>query len=236
MIQMIKEKITKHLPIIVISLLLINLLIISFNTFYKDSNLRPVFNVFFYHVSMAWVAYVTFTVSLICSILYLRSQGTKWDRFAKNSIIIGVLFAAGAIITGALWFNAANDSYGGTYWTWEPRQTMTLVLLLSYLSYLIFRNMIEDKDQRAKLSAVLGIVLFPTVPLSYFAAIIFEGLHPIIEPTPSDLYWDTFKIFTLIFTVIITTIFYLYSLRRLNELDKRQEKLDELIQMKLEEE
>lgn len=235
-IKMFKDLLKKYLFLITISLLIINLILISLNTFYVDSNLRPVYNVFFYHVSSAWVAYLTFTVSLICSVIYLKTNEARWDRFAKNSILIGVLFAAVALITGSLWFNATSGNYQNIYWNWDPRQTMTLVLLFSYVAYLIFRSMVEDRDQKAKLSAVLGIVLFPTVPLSYFAAIIFASLHPLIEPSPSNIYWDALKIVTLIFTVITTTIFYLYSLRKLSELDQHREQLDEVIQAKLEEE
>ncbi len=230
-----KTKWTKYLFIITILILLFDLLLISLNTFYVDSLFRPVYNVFFYHVSSAWLAYVTFTMSLICSVMYLKTKNKKWSWYGKNSVIIGVLFTAGALIIGALWFNATSGRYQNVYWNWDPRQTMTLVLLFSYISYLIFASMIDDPTQKAKLTSILGIVLFPTVPLSYYAAKIFVTLHPLIEPTPSDPYWDPFKIFTLIFTVFAVTLFFIYVLKKLVEIDEQKAELGELYQKKMEE-
>ncbi|NVM28738.1 MAG: cytochrome c biogenesis protein CcsA [Candidatus Helarchaeota archaeon] len=233
---MIKTRWNTYFLIFVLSILFVDLLLISLNSFHVESVFRPVYNVFFYHVSSAWLSYLTFTVSLICSVMYLKTKEMKWSRYGKNSVLIGVLFAAVALITGSLWFNATSGNYQNIFWNWDPRQTMTLVLLFSYISYLIYWSMIEDPTQKAKLTSILGIVLFPTVPLSYFAAIIFASLHPLIEPSPSNIYWDPFKIFTLIFTVITVTIFYIYTLKKLGELDERKAKLGGLYHKKMEEE
>lgn len=229
-----KKNLNTILLVITLALLGIDLILISLNTFYISAELRPVYNVFFYHVSSAWISYVTFSLTLVFSIFYLKTKDFKWSRHGKNSVLIGVLFSAVALITGSLWFNATSGNYNNIYWNWDPRQTMTLVLFFSYVAYLLFGSMIEGKELRAKLTSILGIVFFPTVPLSYFAAIIFASLHPIIEPSPSNIYWDPLKLVTLIFTVITVTIFFIYALKRLGEVDQQKEALDELIQKKME--
>ena len=99
--------------------------------------------------------------------------------------------------------------------------------------------MIEDKEKRAKLSSILGIILFPTIPLSYFSAIIFTSLHPLINPTPGEpgnIYWDPVKLFMLIFNLIAITILFVYAVQKLGELDKAKQKLDMIIQKRLVEE
>ena len=160
----------KILLIISLSMLIINVFLI----FGLASFDRIVYMIFFYHVSSAWLSYLSFGISLICHAQYLRSRKINWNRLGKNSIIVGVFFTAFTLITGSIWYNATSGNYNNVYWQWsDARQTMTLVLLLSYLSYLIFRSVIEDKEKKAKLSSALGIALFPTVPLSYFSAIIF---------------------------------------------------------------
>ena len=95
--------------------------------------------------------------------------------------------------------------------------------------------MIEDKEQKTKLSAALGIALFPTVPLSYFSAIIFESFHVLsIKPAdPGTIYWNPLKIFILLFNLIGMTIFFVYIVKQLVDLDKKREKLDILIQKRL---
>ena len=235
---------TNLLLYVSITMLLINLFLIIFLTAFNlivwgDPN-RIVYMIFFYHVSGAWLGYFSFGVSLLSHGLYLRNKKLIFSRIGKNSIIVGVFFTAFALITGSLWYNATSGSYGSNpedYWQWsDGRQTMTFVLLISYIAFLIFRSMIEDKEKKAKLSAALGIALFPTVPLSYFSAIIFETLHILINPNPGEpgnIYWDPFKIFMLLFNLIAMTIFFVFVVKKLVDLDIEREKLEILIQERL---
>lgn len=229
-------------------LLLVSLIMLAFNflliVFLTSLNLitwgtpnRIVYIIFFYHVSGAWLSYLSFGVSLFFHVLYLKKRNINWNRIGTNSIIVGVFFIIFTLITGSLWYNATSGNYNNIYWQWsDGRQTMTLVLLLSYLAYLVFRSMIEDKEKKAKLSSILGIALFPTVPLSYFSAIIFTSLHPLINPTPGEpgnIYWDPVKIFMLLFNLIAITILFYYVVHKLGELNKAKDKLDEIIQKRL---
>lgn len=232
---------TNLLLIISMVMLLINLSLIigltSFNLIIWGDPNRIVYAIFFYHVSGAWLAYLSFGISLVCHIIYLRTKKIYWSRLGKNSIIVGVFFTAFTLITGSIWFNATSGDYNNIYWWWgDARQTMTLVLFLSYLSYLIFGNMIEDKNKKAKLTSALGIALFPTVPLSYISAIVFTSIHPLINPNPGNLYWDPIKLFMLFFNLIAMTILFVYVVHKLVNLDKAKEELEKLIQRRLMEE
>jgi len=238
---------TNLLLYISITMLLINLFLIIGLTVSNlivwettgDPN-RLVYMIFFYHVSGAWLGYFSFGVSLLSHGLYLKNKKIVFSRIGKNSIIVGVFFTAFALITGSLWYNATVTGYGSRpedYWQWsDGRQTMTFVLLISYIAFLIFRSMIEDKEKKAKLSAALGIALFPTVPLSYFSAIIFESLHILISPVPEttgNIYWEPLKIFMLLFNLIAMTIFFVFIVKKLVDLDKEKENLERLIQKRL---
>jgi len=238
---------TNLLLYISITMLLINLFLIIGLTVSNlivwettgDPN-RLVYMIFFYHVSGAWLGYFSFGVSLLSHGLYLKNKKIVFSRIGKNSIIVGVFFTAFALITGSLWYNATVTGYGSRpedYWQWsDGRQTMTFVLLISYIAFLIFRNMIEDKEKKARLSAALGIALFPTVPLSYFSAIIFETLHVLISPVPEatgNIYWEPLKMFMLLFNLIAMTIFFVYIVKKLVDLDLEKEKLEILIQKRL---
>lgn len=238
---------TNLLLYISITMLLINLFLIIGLTVSNlivwettgDPN-RLVYMIFFYHVSGAWLGYFSFGVSLLSHGLYLKNKKIVFSRIGKNSIIVGVFFTAFALITGSLWYNATVAGYGSRpedYWQWsDGRQTMTFVLLISYIAFLIFRSMIEDKEKKARLSAALGIVLFPTVPLSYFSAIIFETLHVLISPVPEatgNIYWEPLKMFMLLFNLIAMTIFFVYIVKKLVDLDLEKEKLEILIQKRL---
>jgi len=221
--------------IISLSLLIINLFFIFGLTTFS----RIVYVIFFYHVSAAWLSYFSFGVSVISHILYLKQKKMSWSYLGKNSIIIGVFFVAFTLITGSIWFNATSGAYNNIYWQWsDPRQTTTLILFLSYIAYLIYRNFIEEREKKAKLSAILGIVFFPTVPLSYLSAIIFTSLHPLINPNPGEpgnIYWDSIKLFSLFLNLFAITLLFIYLVRELKELDIAKQTLQELLQKKMEE-
>ena len=235
---------TNFLLIVSILMLVFNLsLIMGLTSFelivWGDPN-RIVYAIFFYHVSGAWLSYFSFGVSLICHILYLKYQKLNWSYIGKNSIVVGVFFTGFTLITGSLWFNATSGDYNNIYWQWsDARQTMTLVLFLSYLSYLIFRSTIEDKEKKAKLTSALGIALFPTVPLSYISAIVFTTFHPLINPNPGqpgNIYWDPMKLFMLFFNLIAMTLLFVHIVKELVSVDKAKEKLSQIIQVRLLEE
>lgn len=197
---------------------------------------RIIYIIFFYHVSSAWLSYFSFGISLVCHILYLKKREMKWSLNGKNSVIIGLIFSAFTLISGSLWFNATSGNYNNIFWQWNDyRQTMTLVLFFAFLALIIFRNMIEERVKKANLTALLGIVLFPMIPLSYFSVFIFSSLHPLITPDPSQsgyIYWDALKIACLIVNLIAITIFYFYCLQELLEVDKAREDLIKIIEEK----
>lgn len=236
-------KIVKHHLLLTISLimLIINLLLIiiltSNNLIIWGSPNRIIYTIFFYHVSGAWLSYFSFGISLIFHILYLKSRKNIWINLGKNSILVGVCFSGFTLITGSLWFNATSGDYNNIFWVWgDARQTTTLVLFLSYLSYLVFAKMIEDREKKAKLTALLGIVLFPTVPLSYISTIVFTSLHPLINPTPGEpgnIYWDPLKLFMLFFNLIAMTILFMYIIKELTFLDKKKDELEKIKQIRL---
>ncbi|MFX1301935.1 MAG: cytochrome c biogenesis protein CcsA [Promethearchaeota archaeon] len=224
------------LVMLIINLSLI-LLLTSFNLIIWGSPNRIVYAIFFYHVSGAWLSYFSFGISFIFHILYLKSRKTNWIHWGKNSVLVGVFFSGFTLITGSLWFNATSGDYNNIFWQWgDARQTMTLVLFISYLSYLIFGKMIEDKEKKARITAILGIVLFPTVPLSYISAIVFTSLHPLINPNPGEpgnIYWDPLKLFMLFFNLIAMTILFVYIVKELVLLDDKREELEKIKQIRL---
>jgi len=197
---------------------------------------RIIYIVFFYHVSSAWLSYLSFGMSLIFHVLYLKKREINWSFYGKNSVIVGLFFSAFTLVSGSLWFNATSGNYNNIFWQWSDyRQTMTLVLFFSFLSLIIFRNMIEERVKKANLTALLGIVLFPMVPLSYFSIFIFSSLHPLINPDPGQsgyIYWDGLKIFCLIINLIAITIFYIFCVQKLLEIDRAREQLIKIIEEK----
>jgi len=141
-----------------------------------EANLGDRVRVIYLHIPSAWVSYLAFGITFVSSLLYLRGKSEHYDFLSVSSIELGVLFCTIAIITGSIFSNIT----WGSYWNWDPRQTTTLILWFGYAAYLSLRYATHDPERRAHISAVLGILIFPTVPLSYLSARIYWSLHPIV--------------------------------------------------------
>jgi len=87
---------------------------------------------------------------------------------------VGVLFTTLVLITGPIW----AKPIWGIWWTWDARLTLTLVLWLIYVGYLMLRHYVENPARRSTLAAVVGIIGFIDVPLVYFAIRWWRTQHP----------------------------------------------------------
>ena len=129
--------------------------------------------IMYVHVPAAWLAYLCFFVVFIASIAYLKTKKTRWDRVAAASAEIGVLFTSLAIVLGMLW----GKPVWGTWWTWDPRLTTTVVLLMIYVAYLAIRRITDNPSRRARWAAVIGIVGFIDVPIVHLSVVWWRSLH-----------------------------------------------------------
>jgi heme exporter protein C len=87
-----------------------------------------------------------------------------------------VLFATLMLITGPIW---ARGTWG-KWWTWDPRLTVTLILYLTYVAYLLLRSFTEGNERAARFAAVYAILGSALIPLNYYAIELFgnRALHP----------------------------------------------------------
>src|SRR5262245_56370290 len=129
--------------------------------------------IFYFHVSSSVTAFSAFFVVCMASIMYLWQNSEWWDAVASGAAEIGVVFCTLVLITGPIW---ARPIWG-TWWSWDPTLTLTLVLWLVYVAYLMLRIEVSD-PKRARLAAILGIVGFVDVPLIRWSVEKWRTLHP----------------------------------------------------------
>lgn len=140
----------------------------------EEAVMGEVYRILYVHVPSAWVCYLAFFISLVCSILFLVKRQQSYDTLAEVSAILGLVFGAVALITGSVWANAV----WGLYWNWDPRETATLVLWIAYLGYVSIKFSLGDPGKRGVIGAVYNILAFCTVPLSYLSITLLPTLHP----------------------------------------------------------
>lgn len=141
---------------------------------YDGDPMEHGYKIFFFSMQFGGLTYIAFLATLLGSIGYLKTRDLKYDVIASNSAKLALLFASIVIINGAIFSNLA----WGAYWNWDPRQTTTLMLWFVLSSYLALRAALEDEEARARLSAILGIFGFATVPLTFFSTRIWTSNHP----------------------------------------------------------
>jgi heme exporter protein C len=135
----------------------------------------PAQKIFYLHVSSAIVAlYLGFGLLAVTSAVYLWLREERVDRMAESAAEVGLVFMSVVLLTGPIW---ARPIWG-TWWTWDARLTLTLFTWLIVLGYLTLRNAIEDRAQRARYSAVLGILAGLLVPFIHLSTTMFRTLHP----------------------------------------------------------
>ena len=138
-----------------------------------------------FHVSTAIIAYGAFGVSFVLSVIFLlrdkmKESGfldqhipsrEKLDAISYRSVSLGILFLSFCMITGAIWAERA----WGSYWSWDPKETWSLVTWIVYAIYLHLRIRRGWKGRSAAIFATVGFicVIFTYIGVNTF----LPGVH-----------------------------------------------------------
>ena len=141
-----------------------------------DAMQGPIQKILYVHVPVVVGAYLGFFLTAAASGVYLWRRSEAVDRFAAAAAEVGVFFCTLVLLTGPLW---AKGTWG-RWWTWDLRLTLTLLLYLIYVSYLLLRSFTEGSERAARFAAVYAIVGVAVIPLNYWAIDLAAGrtVHP----------------------------------------------------------
>ena len=93
------------------------------------------------------------------------------DDLTHRTIVFGFLWLSAGIITGAVW---ANEAWG-TYWSWDPKETWSIITWFLYASTLHARFTRGWSGRRIAWLAIAG---FFAVFFTYFGVnFLLSGLH-----------------------------------------------------------
>ncbi len=132
--------------------------------------------IFYFHVPIAAITFLSVFVLLSGAIGYLWTRRAVWDHLSIASAEVGLLFCSLVLITGPIWAKPA----WGVWWTWEAKLTTTLILWLLLAGILLSRAYASTPEQGARVAAVLGVVAALDVPIVYKAVDWWRGQHPIV--------------------------------------------------------
>lgn len=136
------------------------------------------------HVVTCFLGYSAFTIACGMGLMYLiKSKDHETgllsmlpsqknlDELMHQTIFFGFLWLSVGIITGAVW---ANEAWG-TYWSWDPKETWSLITWFVYAIALHARFV---RGWMGKKIAYLSIIGFISVIFTYFGVnFLLSGLH-----------------------------------------------------------
>ena len=161
--------------------------------------------IFYLHVPAAWSALLAYSLVGLCSGLYLWLNDRRLDRFAASSAEVGVAFGVVMLTTGPIW----AKPIWGTWWTWDARLTLTLFLFFLFVGYLALRAALHDPSERARFSAVVGVLGLLLVPFIHLSVYLFRTLHPqpvVLKPSTPSLPPEMLR--TLLISALVFLMLY----------------------------
>jgi len=160
--------------------------IVMASTFLVDSSIRPLIpalqsNWLVAHVVTCFLGYAGFTASFVAAVMFLLTLASPMvaqhlppakllDEIVYRSVVIGFCLLSVGIITGAAW----ADHAWGSYWSWDPKETWSLITWMVYAAFLHARLARGWSGHRTAMISVMG---FLCVLFTYFGVNYLPGLH-----------------------------------------------------------
>ena len=165
----------------------------------------PAQKIFYLHVPAAWSSMLAMGLVGLASILFLLLKDARYDRFAAASAEVGTVFCCVMLTTGPLWARPV----WGTWWTWDARLTLTLMLFFLFVGYQVLRDAVTDPALRSRYAAVVGICGLVLLPFIHLSVYLFRTLHPqpiVLKPSAPSL--PPVMLLTLLLSFGVFTLLY----------------------------
>jgi|DewCreStandDraft_4_1066084.scaffolds.fasta_scaffold02708_16 ABC-type transport system involved in cytochrome c biogenesis permease subunit len=141
-----------------------------------DKDIKPLMpalksNWLIFHVLSSMISYSFFAIAGIYGmVFFILKNMQKFDEYIHKAIKVGFVFLTIGIITGAIW----AESAWGRYWSWDPKETWSLITWFFYAVILHLKR----KGISEKTFALLLFFGFLFVIFTYFGVnYLLGGLH-----------------------------------------------------------
>ena len=186
--------------------------------------------IFYFHVPVAMSSFIALIFTAFYGVRYLMTRDEGYDVRAKTATEVAVVFMIATMVTGVPW----TRFEWGVWWSWEPRLTTYLILILMAIAYFIFCTAFSDSEKRCSYASVFGIIMFIDAPICFMITrLIPSSTHPVVFRTDSGLPPDMLVPFLICMLGIVLIAFALYRVRLRQSLlslriERLKEELDEL--------
>lgn len=183
--------------------------------------------ILFWHLPFAFITVIFLFSGAWQSVKVLRSQGHSDADFRSEAANeIAMLFALITMATGILFSRAQWNAW----WSWDPRQTSFLFVLLILFAYFALRAGLSDRIKRAVNSAAYCVsALLPILFLIFVLPRLpqVQSLHPSNTIAGGGLKGDYWYVVLANFVLFTFIAHWLYTMRvRVSQLEWDRENVD----------
>jgi heme exporter protein C len=144
-----------------------------------ESTMGLVQKIFYFHMPPAMLMLWSAVFCGIVSAVFLIRKRPFYDWMAYAAAELTVLYGAMAMVTGPLWARKA----WGVWWVWDARLTMSLLMWMVFVSYLLLRRYGGPGSE--VLAAGLALFGMATAPFVYLSVNIWRTIHPLTSVVPT---------------------------------------------------
>lgn len=167
----------------------------------------------FFHLPCAFVTvgFVIFAAS--ASIAYLQTREWIWEYRARAATEVALSMAVATMLTGILF----SRVQWGMWWSWDPRQTSFLIVLLLLGAYFAVRMAFDEEVSRARAAAAYSsltllpilflVFVFPRLP-----QVLKISLHPTTTIQSGGFSTDYWSVVLGVFVVLLGMCVWIYKM------------------------
>lgn len=152
----------------------------------EESTMGLVQKIFYFHVPAAMMTFAGAFACGLASAAFLWRRRPEADHLALAGAELVVLFGVIVLVTGPLWARKA----WGVWWQWDARLTITLVMWMVFVSYMLLRRFGGPGSE--VLAAAVGVFGMVLVPFVYLSVHLWRTIHPttnVIRSLPPEMRW-----------------------------------------------
>lgn len=177
-----------------------------------DVNQGDLIRVMYAHVSVVWIGFLAVVMTAVFGMLYLWRSKPLDDVWAVASAEMALIYFGLAIVGGMTYSKPTL----GVFWDWDAKLTLTALAFALLVGYFIVRGLIDDPQQKARVSAVVSIIVLASLPFNWMAAEWFRTIHPsksfdVSGGGISDTMAPIFR-WILLFNVLVAALIFIYFL------------------------
>lgn len=129
--------------------------------------------IFYFHMPVAITSFLALGFGCYYAVRFLMTKNQRFDTCSRICLEVALLFVVLTMITGEMW----TRFEWGVWWSWEPRLTTYLILMLIVIAYFVLRSSVDEPSAAPPSPAVVAIIATIDVPICFMITRLIPSSH-----------------------------------------------------------